>query len=89
MNRSISAVLLGTFTLRFSTGLTGGLLVYYLASLPDYGGAHVASTTVGILTAAYFLAELVLSPPFGYLSDRYRRAPHHADRARSSGSSRS
>ena len=32
---------------------------------------RVASTTVGILTATYFLAELVLSPPFGYLSDRY------------------
>jgi len=71
VNRSISAVLLGTFTLRFSTGLTGGLLVYYLDSLPEYGGVKVASTTVGILTATYFLAELVLSPPFGYLSDRY------------------
>jgi MFS family permease len=71
VNRSISAVLLGTFTLRFSTGLTGGLLVYYLDSLPDYGGVQVASTTVAILTASYFLAELVLSPPFGYLSDRY------------------
>ena len=71
MNRSISAVLLGTFTLRFSTGLTGGLLVYYLDALPEYGGVQVASTTVGILTATYFLAELVLSPPFGYLSDRY------------------
>jgi MFS family permease len=71
VNRSISAVLLGTFTLRFSTGLTGGLLVYYLDALPEYGGVQVASTTVGILTASYFLAELVLSPPFGYLSDRY------------------
>ena len=71
MNRSISAVLLGTFTLRFSTGLTGGLLVYYLSTLHEYGGVHVASTTVGVLTATYFLAELVLSPPFGYLSDRY------------------
>ena len=38
VNRSISAVLLGTFTLRFSTGLTGGLLVYYLDALPEYGG---------------------------------------------------
>ena len=35
VNRSISAVLLGTFTLRFSTGLTGGLLVYYLAPCPS------------------------------------------------------
>ena len=65
MNRSISAVLLGTFTLRFSTGLTGGLLVYYLDALPEYGGVQVASTTVGILTATYFLAELVLSRPSG------------------------
>ena len=44
VNRSISAVLLGTFTLRFSTGLTGGLLVYYLADLPRLrrraGGQH-------------------------------------------------
>ena len=40
VNRSISAVLLGTFTLRFSTGLTGGLLVYYLDALPEYGGVR-------------------------------------------------
>ena len=71
MNRSILAVLGGTFTLRFSTGLTGGLLVYYLDQLPAYGGPHVSSTTVGILTAGYYVAELVLSPAFGFLSDRY------------------
>jgi MFS family permease len=71
MNRSITAVLLGTFTLRFSTGLTGGLLVYYLDQLPAYGGPHVDSTTVGLLTAGYYLAELVLSPAFGFLSDRF------------------
>jgi MFS family permease len=71
VSRSITAVLLGTFTLRFSTGLTGGLLVYYLAQLPTYGGAHVDSTTVGALTAAYFVAELILSPIFGFASDRF------------------
>jgi MFS family permease len=71
VSRSIVAVLLGTFTLRFSTGLTGGLLVYYLAVLPDYGGVSVDSTTVAFLTAGYFVAELVGSPFFGYLSDRY------------------
>jgi hypothetical protein len=37
MSRSIVAVLFGTFTLRFSTGLTTGLLVYYLAGLESYG----------------------------------------------------
>lgn len=71
MSRSIVAVLLGTFTLRFSTGLTGGLLVYYLDQLPSYGGPQVSSTQVGLLTAGYFLAELVLSPFFGVLSDRF------------------
>ncbi|HLE89461.1 MAG TPA: MFS transporter [Candidatus Limnocylindria bacterium] len=71
MSRSIQSVLLGTFSLRFSTGLTGGLLVYYLDDLPLFGGAHVDSTTVGLLTAGYFVAELVLSPMFGYLSDRF------------------
>lgn len=70
MNRSIRAVLLGTFTLRFSTGLTGGLLVYYLADLPEYGGPEVSATAVGLLTATYFAAELTLSPGFGVLSDR-------------------
>jgi len=71
VNRSILAVLLGTFSLRFSTGLTGGLLVYYLDQLPSYGGPHVSSTTVGLLTAGYYLAELALSPVFGFLSDRF------------------
>jgi MFS family permease len=71
VTRSVTAVLFGTFTLRFSTGLTGGLLVYYLADLPTFGGTTVDSTTVGVLTAAYYLAELALSPLFGYLSDRF------------------
>ena len=31
---SLWSVILGTLTLRFSTGLTGALLVYYLADLP-------------------------------------------------------
>ena len=70
MNRSLVAVLVGTFTLRFSTGLTGGLLVYYLADLPQHGGAVVSAWVVGLLTATYFAAELVLSPMFGVLSDR-------------------
>jgi MFS family permease len=71
MTRSIAAVLVGTFTLRFSTGLTTGLLVYYLAGLEDYGAdAGVGPIEVGILTATFYLAELLLSPLFGVLSDR-------------------
>lgn len=70
MQRSINAVLLGTFTLRFSTGLTGAMLLYYLAQLPDFGGPTVSGSVAGVMTAAYFAAELVLSPAFGVLSDR-------------------
>ncbi len=71
LHRSIAAVLLGTFTLRFSTGLTGGLLIYYAAKLQDYGGPGIGSFELGVLTAAYFVAELTLSPAFGLLSDRF------------------
>ena len=43
MRRSLTAVLLGTFTLRFSTGLTGALLVYYLAELQGFGADRVTA----------------------------------------------
>ena len=69
--RSLNAVLLGTFTLRFSTGLTGAMLAFYLAKLPEFGGPEVSGTVAGIMTATYFAAELLLSPAFGILSDRY------------------
>jgi MFS family permease len=76
MRRSLNAVLVGTFTLRFSTGLTGALLVYYLADLELFGaGTEVSATEVGLLTAAFYLAELVLSPVFGMLSDRLGSRP--------------
>ncbi|MGH2358240.1 MAG: MFS transporter [Candidatus Limnocylindria bacterium] len=71
MSPSIVAVLLGTFTLRFSTGLTGALLIYYLERLHTFGGPQVGAAVVGVMTATYFLAELVLSPFFGLLSDRF------------------
>jgi MFS family permease len=64
------AVLAGTFTLRFSTGLTGAMLGVYLARLPRHGGPEVDPIVVGIFSATFFVAELVLSPVFGILSDR-------------------
>ena len=71
MTGSIAAVLLGNFTLRFSTGLTGTLLLYYLADLPTFGGVEVSALTAGVLGALYFAAELILSPFFGILADRF------------------
>jgi MFS family permease len=69
MDRSLVAVLAGTFTLRFSTGLTGAMLGFYLASLAD-AGHPVDAIVVGVFSATFYFAELVLSPFFGILSDR-------------------
>jgi MFS family permease len=71
MERSLWAVILGTFTLRFSTGLTGAMLVYYLDDLPTYGGQRVDAIVLGLFTASFFAAELLLSPLFGTLADRF------------------
>jgi MFS family permease len=70
MDRSLSAVLIGTFILRFSTGLTGTMLVYFVADLPGHGGPAVSALVVGLFAALFYLAELTLSPYFGLLSDR-------------------
>ena len=64
------AVLAGTFTLRFSTGLTGAMLAVDLATLPEHGGPEVDPIVVAIFSATFYLAELVLSPIFGVMSDR-------------------
>jgi MFS family permease len=71
MDRSLWAVLVGTFTLRFSTGLTGALLVYYLDDLPAHGGPEVDSLVIAAYAATFYGAELLLSTPFGMLSDRF------------------
>ncbi|MFI5262137.1 MAG: MFS transporter [Candidatus Limnocylindrales bacterium] len=70
MSRSLQACFLGTFTLRFSTGLTGALLGFYFARLADEGGVHVDALVVGLTGVAFYLSELVLATPFGVLSDR-------------------
>ena len=53
MDRSLRAVLLGTFTLRFSTGLTGSMLAFYLAHLHEHGGPEVNGATVGLFAALF------------------------------------
>ena len=75
------AVLAGTFTLRFSTGLTGAMLTFYLAELPKHhgvldqvlglgAGILVGSFAFAIIHASFYASELLLSPLFGVLSDR-------------------
>ncbi len=71
MDRSLWAVLGGTFTLRFSTGLTGSMLAVYLAQLHLHGGPFIQPTTLAFLHSAFYTSELALSPLFGVLSDRF------------------
>src|SRR5258706_7539836 len=73
MSRSLRSLLLGSFSLRFSRGLTGAMLQYYLAHIRDYHAeaATVSAETVGLFAATFYVAELVLSPIFGILSDRF------------------
>jgi MFS family permease len=82
VNRSLWAVLIGTFTLRFSTGLTGLLLTFYvreglvgnqgiLDRLLGLGaGVAVGALTFSVLHALFYVSELGLSPLFGVISDR-------------------
>jgi MFS family permease len=70
MARPILAVILGTFTLRLATGITGSMLVYYFADFPAHGGEAVTAVQVGIMGALFYASELIGSPIFGVLSDR-------------------
>ncbi len=81
MDRSLWAVLAGTFTLRFSTGLTGAMLTYYLADLDQYqgvldqllglgAGIVVGGFAFALIHSSFYASELLLSPVFGVLSDR-------------------
>ena len=74
MDRSLVACLTGTFTLRFSTGLTGVLLGFYFVELAGVPGSSIGPFVVGLMAATFYAAELVLAPPFGILSDH---AGHH------------
>lgn len=69
-HRSIFNVLFGTFTLRFSTALTGGLLAYYLGNLHEHGGPEVTAFAFAVIHAAFYATELIVSPFFGLLSDK-------------------
>lgn len=70
MERAVLSVILGTFTLRLATGVTGTMLIYYYAQMPQYGGTVVQPWEVGVLGALFYAAELIGSPIFGVLSDR-------------------
>jgi MFS family permease len=71
MNRSISSMLLGTFVLRVSTSITGGLLFNLINDLTHGKGTGPAANA--LLTGGFYTTELTGAIVFGVLADRYGR----------------
>ncbi len=71
MNRSIISMLLGTFVLRVSTSVTGGLLVGLVNEITT--GRHTGPAATALLTGGFYTTELIGSIVFGIMADRYGR----------------
>ncbi len=67
------ALLVGTFLLRINGGAGTLLIGRFLAQLVPRHGHLITSVEVGLLSVAYFVVELSLSPVMGALSDRWGR----------------
>ena len=73
-SRSIAfPLLLGTFLLRVNGGAGTLLIGRFLAQLTPHPGHTITSIQVSLLSVAYFVVELSLSPLMGGLSDRWGR----------------
>ncbi len=71
MNRSIASMLLGTFMLRVSTAITGGLLFNLVNEMTHGRGTGPAANA--LLTGGFYTTELTGAIVFGVLADRYGR----------------
>lgn len=67
------SLLLGTFLLRVNGGASALLVGRFLAQLVPRHGHAITSMEVGLLSVAYFIVDLSLSPVMGALSDRWGR----------------
>jgi len=68
LRRGLTAAILGTLVLRTASGATGLMIGIYLRHINDTIHA-VSATVVGLIGAAFFVAELGGSPFFGAQSD--------------------
>lgn len=71
MNRSIVSMLLGTFVLRVSTAITGGLLFNLVDEMTV--GHRTGPAANALLTGGFYTTELTGAIFFGILADRYGR----------------
>jgi MFS family permease len=67
------SLLLGTFLLRVNGGASSLIVGRFMAELTPRHGHAITSIEVGLLSVAYFIVDLSLSPVMGGLSDRWGR----------------
>jgi MFS family permease len=77
INRSLKVGILSSFILRMAGGATAIMLVKYLnfTVAAAHGTTHIHPGIVALLSAIFYLTELVMSPVMGALSDRWGRKP--------------
>src|SRR5690242_7427645 len=77
INRSLKVGILSSFILRMAGGATAIMLVKYLnfGVAAAHGQTHIHPGVVALLSAIFYLTELVMSPVMGALSDRWGRKP--------------
>jgi MFS family permease len=70
--KALAAVIIGTLVLRLGAQTMSQMLQFYFARIDqDYYG--LSNTITGLVTAAFFVTELLGSPIFGAMSDRLGR----------------
>ncbi|MCI0489724.1 MAG: MFS transporter [Blastocatellia bacterium] len=70
--RSLLAVIIGSLILRLAAQTMGQMLQFYFAEI-DRNYFNISNAATGLITASFFIAELLGSPVLGALSDRYGR----------------
>ena len=70
--KSLAAVLIGTLIIRLASQTMSQMLQFYFARI-DRDYFSLSHTVTGLVTASFFVTELLGSPIFGALSDRQGR----------------
>jgi MFS family permease len=70
--KPLIAVIIGTLVLRLAAQTMGQMLQFYFARI-DRDYFSISNTVTGLVTASFFVTELLGSPILGALSDRYGR----------------
>ncbi len=69
-SRAVTASIVGSFLVRLGGAATGVMLGFLLARLHRSGAAQSSEMAIGLLTAAFYVSELLGAPLAGFLVDR-------------------